>query len=113
MLLFQAAAIAVSPLGVSAEGWSVILDDSGVLSDGNGFDFVLDLVSELELCPAFPVARSELLKTGTKKISETEHISPQRPQVIVLLFSHLTFITEITSIINKMYYKILTSSKSK
>lgn len=66
------------------------MDDSGALSDANGLDFVLDLVSELELCPAFPVTRSELLKIGTRKVIEQEHVSPQRPQVYSELTTYIS-----------------------
>lgn len=62
------------------------MDDAGVISEGNGLDYIMDLVSELELCPAFPVSKSTLLKTGTRKHTptETDHhtlSSPTRPQV--------------------------------
>lgn len=67
---------------MSSDGWSVILEDNGVLSDCSGLDYVLDLVSELELCPAFPIEKYELLKAGMKR-TETDSIFPQnsRPQV--------------------------------
>ncbi|KAJ8956705.1 hypothetical protein NQ318_014060 [Aromia moschata] len=82
----EAAALAVSSLGVSSDGWSVVMDDAGVISEGNGFDYIMDLVSEIELCPAFPAAKSSMLKTGTKRHSpvEIDHHSvpsPTRPQV--------------------------------
>lgn len=53
----------------------------------NGLDYVLDLVSELELCPAFPIHHSNLLKIGTRHHSpvEIDHHkssnSTPRPQV--------------------------------
>ncbi|KAJ8922961.1 hypothetical protein NQ315_001507 [Exocentrus adspersus] len=81
----EAAALAVSSLGVSADGWTVVMDDSGIISEGNGFDYIMDLVSELELCPAFPVTKSTLLKTGKRHLpTEMDHHSPpspSRPQV--------------------------------
>ncbi|XP_045475987.1 unconventional myosin-XV isoform X2 [Harmonia axyridis] len=85
----EAANLAISDLGILPSGWSVVLDDSGVISDGCGLDYVLDLVSELELPPGFPVSKSDLLKTGNRKqTSEVDHHisqpipnSPTRPQV--------------------------------
>lgn len=62
------------------------MDDAGIISEGNGFDYIMDLVSELELCPAFPVAKSSLLKVGKRQSPvEIDHHSslpsPSRPQV--------------------------------
>lgn len=90
-VFLQAASVAINPLGMACDGWSVILEDSGVLSDCNGLDYVFDLISELELCPAFPVDKYDLLKTGTKRISENEHIFAQtsRPQVFYFFKSKL------------------------
>lgn len=90
--LSQAAALAVISLGIAPEGWSVVLDDAGINTDSNGLDYVLDLVSELELCPAFPIIRSQLLKNGTRHKTpiEIDHhansnaTSPTRPQVSFL-----------------------------
>lgn len=67
---------------MTPEGWSVVLDDNGLVSDCNGLDYVLDLVSELELCPAFPIEKYEILKAGTKR-AEGDHSfsSSPRPQV--------------------------------
>ncbi|KAL1494091.1 hypothetical protein ABEB36_009744 [Hypothenemus hampei] len=70
----EAASLAMSSQGIAPEGWNVILDDSGVVYEGNGFDYVFDLVSELELCPAFPIQKSSLLKVGFRRHSiEVEH----------------------------------------
>ncbi|VEN63077.1 unnamed protein product [Callosobruchus maculatus] len=80
----EAAAMAISSLSIPSAGWSLIMDDSGVISDGNGLDYVMDLVSELELPPAFPATKSTLLKTGSRRpASEVDHSpsSPTRPQV--------------------------------
>lgn len=62
------------------------LDDAGAITESNGLDYVLDLVSELEICPAFPIHRSNLLKIGTRHHSpvEIDHHKPStttRPQV--------------------------------
>lgn len=81
----EAAALAISSSGISGDGWSIVLDDAGAVTDSNGLDYVFDLVSELELCPAFPVARSQLLKVGVRHHSPVEvdhHVSSlARPQV--------------------------------
>lgn len=82
----EAAALALSSMAVPPQGWTVVLDDSGLLSDSNGLDFVLDLISEKELCPAFPTVRSDLLRCGRKssKIAvaqEPESPNPKRPNI--------------------------------
>uniref|UniRef100_W4VR33 Putative myosin class ii heavy chain n=1 Tax=Corethrella appendiculata TaxID=1370023 RepID=W4VR33_9DIPT len=84
----EAASLAVSSLGIPTSGWTVLLDDCGLVTDSCGLDFVLDLVSEKELCPAFPAVRSDLLRCGRKNSQppaiEAEPSSPQvrsRPQV--------------------------------
>lgn len=58
-------------------GWTIVLDDSGLISDSNGLDFVLDLISEKELCPAFPTVRSDLLRVGRKN---SKMALPQEPE---------------------------------
>lgn len=63
------------------------MDDSSIITEGSGLDYILDLVSELELLPAFPAPKSAKLKYGSKRQSiaepETSHTShsPARPQV--------------------------------
>lgn len=88
--------MAINALGVTPNGWSVILDDAGAITECSGLDYVMDLVSELELCPAFPVTRSQLLKIGTRHHSpvEIDHhkqppASPSRPQVSDRVFAIL------------------------
>lgn len=89
----EAAALALSSVAVPTQGWTVVLDDSGLLSDSNGLDFVLDLISEKELCPAFPTIRSDLLRCGRKNskmvgaaaaaaaAQEPESPNPKRPNI--------------------------------
>lgn len=81
----EAASLAINSLGLSPEGWSVVMDDAGIVSEGSGLDYIMDLVSELELCPAFPISKSSLLKVGTRRASpaEIDHspTTPTRPQV--------------------------------
>ncbi|XP_055533492.1 unconventional myosin-XV [Wyeomyia smithii] len=80
----EAAALAISSLGIPNLGWTVIIDESGLITDSCGLDFVLDLVSEKELCPAFPAVRSDLLRCGNKN-SQTSFLDTdsnlKRPQV--------------------------------
>ncbi|XP_058458630.1 unconventional myosin-XV isoform X2 [Malaya genurostris] len=79
----EAAALSISSLGIPNLGWTVVIDDRGLVTDSCGLDFVFDLVSEKELCPAFPAARSDLLRCGdrnTQSSMESE-IIPKRPQV--------------------------------
>jgi len=62
----EAAALAVSSLGVASRGWTLVLDDGQQLTDSCGLDYVMDLIAEKELCPAFPAPRSDLLRSGAK-----------------------------------------------
>ncbi|KAI8125545.1 Unconventional myosin-XV [Lucilia cuprina] len=81
----EAASLAVSTLGISNRGWTVVLDDGKLVTDSCGLDYVLDLISEKELCPAFPALRSDLMTTGAKFnrtiLSDHDGNTPRRPQV--------------------------------
>ncbi|KAG4077223.1 hypothetical protein HA402_005278 [Bradysia odoriphaga] len=80
----EAASLAISSLGIPTQGWSVLLDDAGLVTDSCGLDFVLDLISEKEIGPAFPAVRSDLLRNGRKNsriAMSVEPESPKRPQV--------------------------------
>ncbi|XP_059608839.1 unconventional myosin-XV [Phlebotomus argentipes] len=81
----EAAGLAVSSMGIPSSGWTVVMDDTGLITDSCGLDFVLDLVAEKELCPAFPAVRSDLMRCGRKNsqvvVSDIELSSPRRPQV--------------------------------
>ncbi|XP_055630321.1 unconventional myosin-XV [Toxorhynchites rutilus septentrionalis] len=80
----EAAALAISSLGIPNLGWTVVIDDSGLIIDSCGMDYVLDLVSEKEINPSFPAVRNDLLKCGSRNqhITMTEQdISRKRPQV--------------------------------
>ncbi|KAK4873712.1 hypothetical protein RN001_013072 [Aquatica leii] len=80
----EAAGVALEGLNVPANGWTVVLDDAGIITDSNGLDYIFDLVSELEICPAFPISKSHLLKVGSRHHNpiEIEHVpSSIRPQV--------------------------------
>ena len=50
-----------------SEGWSIVLDNNGIIYDANGYDFLHDLVAEIEMCPAFPIPRSDLLKFDSRR----------------------------------------------
>lgn len=82
----EAASLAISSLGIPSQGWTVVLDDSGLLTDSCGLDYILDLVSEKELCPAFPTVKNDLLRCGRKSSrqsvsSDLDTNNPKRPQV--------------------------------
>uniref|UniRef100_A0A182QI00 Myosin motor domain-containing protein n=1 Tax=Anopheles farauti TaxID=69004 RepID=A0A182QI00_9DIPT len=87
----EAAALAISSFGIPNLGWTVVIDESDQMTDSCGLDFVLDLVAEKELPPAFPAVRSDILRCGRKLppnanavggASEAmESSSPKRPQV--------------------------------
>lgn len=47
-------------------GWSVDLEDDGDFYELNGYDYVLDLVAETEVPPAFPVCKSFFLVSANK-----------------------------------------------
>lgn len=79
--------MAVSPLGISPRGWTIALDDAGLVTDCCGLDYVLDPLSEREMCPAFPSQRGEALRCGVRDernaalMQNSEPQSPRRPQV--------------------------------
>lgn len=49
--------------GYQTQGWTVVMEDGGIVTDTCGLDYVLDLVGEKELLPAFPAIKNDLLKT--------------------------------------------------
>uniref|UniRef100_A0A182K4S7 Myosin motor domain-containing protein n=1 Tax=Anopheles christyi TaxID=43041 RepID=A0A182K4S7_9DIPT len=85
----EAAALAISSFGIPNLGWTVVIDESDQMTDSCGLDFVLDLVAEKELPPAFPALRSDILRCGRKASPAAapgndpslEPSSPKRPQV--------------------------------
>uniref|UniRef100_A0A182SEN8 Myosin motor domain-containing protein n=1 Tax=Anopheles maculatus TaxID=74869 RepID=A0A182SEN8_9DIPT len=88
----EAAALAISSFGIPNLGWTVVIDESDQMTDSCGLDFVLDLVAEKELPPAFPAVRSDILRCGRKQLPNAapssgtndpsiEPSSPKRPQV--------------------------------
>ncbi|XP_036676948.2 unconventional myosin-XV isoform X5 [Drosophila suzukii] len=77
----EAAALAVSSLGVASRGWTLVLDDGQQLTDSCGLDYVMDLIAEKELCPAFPAPRSDLLRSGAKFARTTLPEAVKRPAV--------------------------------
>lgn len=62
----EAASLAVQDLNINGSGWTVVLDDGKVLVDSSGLDFVLDMISEVELFPSFPIPRNDMFKYGSK-----------------------------------------------
>ncbi|XP_034671932.1 unconventional myosin-XV isoform X2 [Drosophila subobscura] len=77
----EAAALAVSTLGVASRGWTIVLDDGQQLTDSCGLDYVMDLIAEKELCPAFPAPRSDLLRSGAKFTRTSLPEAVKRPGV--------------------------------
>lgn len=81
----------ISGLGWT-QGWTVVLDDAGTVTDTCGLDYILDLIGEKELCPAFPAVKNDLLRSKPRGAStpvrspkphntsmENEPSSPKRP----------------------------------
>jgi myosin-15 len=51
-------------LGLSTGTDSADSSMDGLFKEINGLDYVLDLISEMELAPAFPACRSSFLQSG-------------------------------------------------
>lgn len=67
----ELAALVIRERGVDeCRGWSVacVQDDEagGEVREMCGFDYAMDLVSEMELAPAFPVVKNYFLVSGKK-----------------------------------------------
>lgn len=87
----EAASLSLAMLsGTQAQGWTVVLDDTEGITDTCGQDYVLDLIGEKELCPAFPATKNDLLRIRQKSVAvrspkgnnnsqEIEPTSPKRP----------------------------------
>lgn len=59
--------MAIQNHGVENGGWTITLwnqleGSDAIVTETNGFDYVLDLVSEMELAPAFPAAKHMFLE---------------------------------------------------
>ncbi len=48
----------------SPSGWTISLVDSRNFCEPSGVDYVLDMVSEMELAPSFPAGKSFFLVSG-------------------------------------------------
>lgn len=81
----EAAALAISTLNINNFGWTVTLEDGNTTTDSCGLDYVLDLLAEKELFPAFPAAKNDIFRVQAKdmayNVPEHEPTSPKRPQV--------------------------------
>lgn len=90
----EAANMSLAVLGLQAQGWTVVLDDNDTITDTCGLDYILDLVGEKELCPAFPSPKNDLLRTkkrsfqqpmrpskGNQSTIDAEPSSPKRPLI--------------------------------
>ncbi|KAK6643275.1 hypothetical protein RUM43_004780 [Polyplax serrata] len=69
-------------------GWSVVLAmDDGPTKEAMGCDYVMDLISEMEIAPAFPVCKNSFLMSHDKNMSKTAMnddlevpiVAPRRP----------------------------------
>ncbi|EGI59287.1 Myosin-XV, partial [Acromyrmex echinatior] len=63
----ELANLAVRNHGVENTGWTITLwnqldGPDAIVTETNGFDYVLDLISEMELAPAFPAAKHMFLE---------------------------------------------------
>lgn len=63
----ELANLAVNNHGVDNSGWTITLwnqldGPDAIVTETNGFDYVLDLISEMELAPAFPAAKHMFLE---------------------------------------------------
>lgn len=91
----EAASLSLAMLsGTQAQGWTVVLDDAEGITDTCGQDYVLDLIGEKELCPAFPAMKNDMLRIRQKNVhspmrspkimnnsQEIEPSSPKRPLI--------------------------------
>ncbi|XP_016845570.1 unconventional myosin-XV isoform X2 [Nasonia vitripennis] len=77
----ELANLAIQNHGVENSGWTITLwnqleGSDAIVTETNGFDYVLDLVSEMELAPAFPAAKHMFLeqrKNSFPPIKKREH----------------------------------------
>ncbi|XP_018374566.1 PREDICTED: unconventional myosin-XV [Trachymyrmex cornetzi] len=77
----ELANLAVRNHGVENIGWTITLwnqldGPDAIVTETNGFDYVLDLISEMELAPAFPAAKHMFLeqrKNSLPPIKKREH----------------------------------------
>ncbi|KAG7210137.1 hypothetical protein KM043_011699 [Ampulex compressa] len=77
----ELANLAVQNHGVDNSGWTITLwnqldGPDAIVTETNGFDYVLDLISEMELAPAFPAAKHMFLeqrKNSFPPIKKREH----------------------------------------
>lgn len=77
----EAASLSLAMMtGFQAQGWTVVLDDSGTITDTCGLDYILDLIGEKELCPAFPALKNDMLRSNGRKLSQQPPLrSPRTP----------------------------------
>ncbi|XP_024944481.1 uncharacterized protein LOC107271471 isoform X3 [Cephus cinctus] len=77
----ELADLAVQNHGVDNSGWTITLwnqldGPDAIVTETNGFDYILDLISEMELAPAFPAAKHMFLeqrKNSFPPIKKREH----------------------------------------
>ncbi|XP_055590383.1 unconventional myosin-XV-like, partial [Uranotaenia lowii] len=76
----EAAALALSSLGIPNLGWTVAIDEDSKQIDSCGLDFVMDIISEKENGTLYSLNKSQGSPFGNKFTTETEN-NPKRPQV--------------------------------
>lgn len=60
--------VALEKRGISeTNGWTLALNEDNDFYELMGYDYVFDLVSEMEIAPAFPVCKSFFLVTSDQK----------------------------------------------
>ncbi|XP_046586212.1 unconventional myosin-XV isoform X1 [Neodiprion lecontei] len=82
----ELANLAVQNHGVDNTGWTITLwnqldGPDAIVTETSGFDYVLDLISEMELTPAFPSAKNifmEQRKNSFPAIKKREHAQVMR-----------------------------------
>lgn len=63
-------------------GWTVVLEEGSNYYELMGYDYILDLISEIEIIPGFPVCKSYSLVSSedwTRSTSQVEMNSPHHP----------------------------------
>ncbi len=64
-------------LAENAHGWTVVLEEDLDYYELMGYDYVLDLVSEIELAPGFPTCKAYFLVSSDRlqeRVSQRRHV---------------------------------------
>ncbi|XP_014675587.1 PREDICTED: transcription factor SPT20 homolog, partial [Priapulus caudatus] len=75
--------------GDNASGWTVSLHDDGDRYELGGLDYVLDLVSEMEIAPSFPVSKSYFLVSHDASVqtarAKAKMNTPHDPTIVNII----------------------------